>query len=93
MGVKCIMVKYFMVALMCGLFCISSFNNVVEANKNDNAVVVYSVLNDVKDAVTDKAKQKGKEVLENATQQKSFGNPHGTHAQHWFQCHGNGGNG
>ena len=68
MGVKCIMVKYFMVALMCGLFCISSFNNVVEANKNDNAVVVYSVLNDVKDAVTDKAKQKVNETKEKTKQ-------------------------
>ena len=61
------MMKYFMVALMCGLFCISSFNNVVEANKNDN-VVVYSVLNDVKDAVTDKAKQKANETKEKAKQ-------------------------
>lgn len=61
------MMKYFMVALMCGLFCISSFNNVVEANKNDN-VVVYSVLNDVKDAVTDKAKQKVNETKEKAKQ-------------------------
>lgn len=61
--------KICVVVLMCGVFCLSSIGSVVEASSTVNVsevVTTYDVAGDIKDAATNKVKEKVTEKKEQA---------------------------